>query len=135
MIDFYIILHMNKLKFNLSEQILEKVKSMLREKKMTFAELAEKIGYTSTGLNRAFGKNNIKLGTLESISKEMGVDISYFFEGDVVERIADEIMKHEKNPDLRSFMFGFSRNIAKGDKLENAIGKILNPNHMIEQLM
>lgn len=63
------------------------------------------------------------MGSLECISKVLQVDISYFFEEDVIEHLADETMKYEKNPDFKNFMFGFSRDIARGMKLEEAVSK------------
>lgn len=134
-IYIYIIMIMNKLKLERNERILEKIKKMLKDKKITFAELAEKIEYTSTGLNRAFGKNNLKLETLERISEVLQVDITYFFEEELTDRLVDEIMKHEQNPDLKGFMFGFSRDISKGMKLEEAVFKNMDKQGYLSNLL
>lgn len=118
---------MSELKYSLSEEILEKVKKKLKQEKMTFLELAQKIEFTDSGLRRAFDKNSLSIQTLYSISKILRVDISFFFEDKVIDRFVDEVLKRPENPDLKTFMFGFSRDIAKGMKLEEAVYKNMAP--------
>lgn len=107
--------------------ILEKIKELLKRKRMTFVELSDEIGITKAGLYRAFHNQTLSLSSLIKISKALDVSVSYFFEEEVIERLSDEVMKYEKDPGLKPFMYGFSRDVSKGMKLEESVFKNLNP--------
>lgn len=109
------------------QNIENKVKSLLKKKSISFAELARRIGYSNAGLHRSFGNNTISVTTLELIAKELDVDISYFFEEIIIEKLVDEIISHNKTSDLKNFMFGFSRDISKGLSLKEAVYKNIDP--------
>ncbi len=114
--------------------IEDKVKSLLKENDMKFSELCEKIGFTYAGLHRTFTNNSLTVETLNKISKTLNVNISYFFENDIIERLTEEIAKHPQNPDLKSFLMGFSRDVSKGLPVEKAALKNINPEAYNHQL-
>lgn len=107
--------------------LLEKIKELLKKRNMSFIELARRIDYSNAGLHRAFSNKTISLLALEKISKELGVKLSYFFEGEIVELLADEILKRDKNPDIKSFILGLSRDLSKGIEFDRAIWKNQEP--------
>lgn len=109
------------------ESIEEKVRALLRKKSISFVELAQRIGFSNAGLHRSFSNNTISVTTLESIAKELDVDVSYFFENIVVEKMVDEILRHNKSADLKNFMFGFSRDVSKGMSVKDAVYKNIDP--------
>ena len=84
---------------NIQDDIEIKVKDLIKRKGISFVELAKRIGYTNAGLHRSFANKNINLATLDIISNELDVDISYFFEAKVIDRLRNEISKYKENPD------------------------------------
>lgn len=120
---------------SLQNDIEEKVRLLLRKKGISFIELSRRIGYSNAGLHRTFSNKTIGIAVLENIAKELGVDISFFFEDIIIEKLVDEILKRPENPDLKTFMFGFSRDIAKGMKLEEAVYKNMAPESHNKGLM
>ncbi len=107
--------------------IADRLKILLKIKGLTFNELAEKLEISSTGLYLSFRRGKVTIVTLEKIGKVLDVHPFYFFEEEIIERLTGEVAKNEKNPDLKSFLMGFSRDINKGMKLEDATRKNLDP--------
>lgn len=104
-------------------EVSERLKVLLKKKGLTFNQLAEQLNITSTGLYLSFKRGKVTMLMIERIATILAVHPFYFFEGDIVERMAEEITKHSQKTDLKDFMFGFSRDIAKGMKLEEAVYK------------
>ena len=57
------------------------LKKIISEKKLSTKELAEQIGMTYEGLNKAFKEESIKVATLEKICKIINVSPAIFFDG------------------------------------------------------
>lgn len=85
--------------------------------------LAKAIGITSSSLYRAIKRGTVTIIMLEGIAKYLGVHPLYLLESDVIDRMAESIVNRKENPELKGFMFGFSRDVAKGMKLEEAVYK------------
>lgn len=110
-----------------SQFISDRLKILLKIKGLTFNELAEKLGISSTGLYLSFRRGKVTIVTLEKIGKVLDVHPFYFFEDEIIERLTEEVAKNEKNPDLKGFLMGFSRDVNKGMKLEDATRKNIDP--------
>lgn len=65
--------------------IIQKIKELARIKDIPISELAEKIGFTNSGLHRAFANNDLKLSTLEKIANVLNVPMSSFFESGLLD--------------------------------------------------
>lgn len=57
-----------------------KIKLLLTEKKISFTELASKIGMSRHGLYAAINNKTLSIVTLEKISDELGVPVTIFFD-------------------------------------------------------
>ena len=58
----------------------EKIKELQKIRKITQAELSDKIGMTRPGLQNAFRNDDFKASTLKKIAEVLDVSITYFFE-------------------------------------------------------
>ena len=116
-------------------EVSERLKILLKNKKLTFNQLAEQLNMTSTGLYLSFKRGKVTILMIERIAEILDVDPFYFFEGEIVERMAEEITKHSQKIDLKDFMFGFSRDIAKGMKLEDAVFKNMDKDGFLTNLL
>jgi len=86
-----------------------KLKELLSEKKITVAQLAEKIGMSKGGLYSAISNETLSVNMLEKISEVLEVPATYFFDGGIlsVEELNnllneahDEARKQELHTDL-----------------------------------
>jgi len=59
---------------------LSKIKSLIKNKKLGFAEFAQMINLTDAGLRRIINDNSTSINTLEKIASILDVPVSYFFE-------------------------------------------------------
>ena len=75
--------------------ISNKIKDIMKSKKISQEELANKIGMTKNGLNNNLTANDFKISVLEKIAKSLGVPVSYFF--DEVGPVGDKILQINKN--------------------------------------
>ena len=75
-----------------------KIKALLKEKKITQKDFAERIDVTSqTVINYFNGRSKIDVYTLEKIAKVLDVEVSYFFNGVQETNILNEpLPKYEK---------------------------------------
>lgn len=112
---------------NSGDFLAEKVKYLLKQKGISFVELAKRISYSNAGLHRAFNTGTLTISTLSEIARELNVSIDYFFEEKIIDRLAEEVMKYDKSGDLKIFLFGFSRDLSKGMKFEDAVRKNQDP--------
>jgi transcriptional regulator with XRE-family HTH domain len=126
---------MNKKELPINDRILMKIQTLLKEKKITFADFAKSVDYTHAGLMRAFDKDNLTLKTLEQICSVLEVDFSYFFETEkvVVKRIKQELKRHQKNPPVRPFFDDVCDEVLEGLKLEDAIRFVLDEDFLKKQ--
>jgi len=60
--------------------ITNNIKTVLKQRKITQAELAEKIGMTRNGLSLSLKNDDFKTSVLAKIAKALDVQVSYFFE-------------------------------------------------------
>lgn len=60
--------------------MLERVKLILKQKKMTQQDLARKLDITYQSLNSTLNNENMQISTLQRIADAMEVDISDLFE-------------------------------------------------------
>lgn len=104
------------------ELVFDRVKFRLDEQKKNFTDLAVELGITNSSLYRAMKRGKLTLEMMERIAVIIEVPVTYFFETVVVDRIADEVIQYEKNPDLKSFMLSFTRELGKGFSLESSVG-------------
>ena len=58
----------------------EKIRDLCKRHRVPLKELSEKIGLTPTGLQHILRQNATNTGTLERISRELGVHPGYFFD-------------------------------------------------------
>ncbi len=58
---------------------INKLKELLKSKKLNQRELADKIGYTQTAISQAMSRGDFKISMLEKIANVLDVPISYFF--------------------------------------------------------
>lgn len=61
------------------ELILNKIKILLEEKRLTINELCEKIEITDMGFRKMFSNESLKVSTLKKISEVLEVPVTYFF--------------------------------------------------------
>lgn len=106
-----------------SQYIADRLKILLKNNEITFNDLAEKMGITSNGLYLSFKRGKVTISTLEKIGKVLDVHPFYFFENDIIDRLTEEAAKYPQNPDLKSFLMGFSRDVSKGMPVEQAAHK------------
>jgi len=59
--------------------ISKKLEDLRKERKLTLDELATKSGFSLQGLYKAIKNDDFRISQLESLSKALDVDISYFF--------------------------------------------------------
>jgi len=62
----------------------QKIRDLCTKHRITLKELAGKIGLTATGLQHILQFNSTNTGTLERISRELGVHPGYFFDDFVI---------------------------------------------------
>ena len=74
---------------NISQKIIKLNKTRLR----TLKELAEKTGFSYTGLQKAIRINDFKLSTLEKIADALDVKVSYFFDNEISDKQCKERVK------------------------------------------
>ncbi len=103
--------------------LLQKIKYLLKSNGMSFSMMCQVLNISSSSLYKSFTNKTITLNTLKRISGYLGVHSSYFYEDIIVQRFTEEIIKYPQNPDLKGFMIGFSRDISKGVKLQDAVFK------------
>lgn len=107
--------------------LAERLKLLLKKKEMTFNELAEKLEITPTGLYLSFKRGKITIIMLERIASILNVQPFYFFEAEILERLSDSAVIHEKNPDFKSTILSITRDVSKGTPLSDAIWKVQDP--------
>lgn len=107
--------------------LADRLKILLKKEGLTFNELAEKLNISSTGLYLSFKRGKVTIVTLEKIGIILKVHPFYFFENDIIERLTEEVTRHSPNPDLKSFLMGFSRDVSKGMPLDQAAYKNIDP--------
>lgn len=119
-----------EVKENLQSLILfERIKNLLEKQNKNVEWLALEMGFKhKNSLYVGFKKGSISITMLNEIAKILNVHPFYFFENDIIERLTEEVAKRQENPDLKSFLMGFSRDINKGMKLEEAVQKAIDPN-------
>ena len=75
-------------------QLVDTLKKLLRERKITYAEVAEKLNLSEANVKRMFSKRHFTLNRLEEICDMAGADLGYLMarmhEGTMV---LDELMK------------------------------------------
>jgi transcriptional regulator with XRE-family HTH domain len=59
---------------------INKIETLLRERKIKFFELANAIGFSRQGLKRTFNENTLKVSTLAEIAKYFNLPVVYFFQ-------------------------------------------------------
>lgn len=59
---------------------INKIKMLLKDKKVNLYELADAIGMSRQGFAKTLEGNSLKVSTLESIAKYFNLPITYFFE-------------------------------------------------------
>lgn len=104
-----------------------KVRALLKQKDISFAELSRRIKYTTAGLHRAFSTGTLTIFTLAQIAHELEVPIHYFFEELILDRLAEEALRHPNGNEVKLFLSSLSRDISKGIKLEDAVWKNIDP--------
>lgn len=108
--------------------ILERIKILLEKEGENIEWLATKLGLkTKASLYTGFKRGSISIRQINSIAEILKVKPFYFFENDVIDRLTETVANHNKNPDLKSFLMGFSRDVSKGLPLESAASKTLDP--------
>ena len=123
----YLEIQANDLSENEHDKILLRMKDLLRLKNIPFSEMCKDLGLSNSSLYKSFSNQTLSLKTLINISNYLEVSYTYFFENDIIERLTEEVAKHPQNPDLKSFLMGFSRDVNKGMDIERAAHKNVNP--------
>ena len=59
--------------------INNKIKALVKERKLSLSELASKIGMSEPGFHRMLKEGTTKVSTLQAIADELKVSINYFF--------------------------------------------------------
>ncbi|MBK6833797.1 MAG: helix-turn-helix transcriptional regulator [Bacteroidetes bacterium] len=108
------------------ELISQRLKQNLDLSKRTFEDVSKAAGITSSSLYRALKRGKLTVVMLEDIAKFLNVPVSYFFENELVDLLTEEVLKYDKNPDLKSFLLGFSREISKGWNAQDAAGRAID---------
>jgi transcriptional regulator with XRE-family HTH domain len=57
-----------------------KLRTIIKQRKLTFEELGERIGMSKNGINLAFNNEELKVSTLERIAEVLDVSVSIFFD-------------------------------------------------------
>lgn len=89
------------------EDILEKVKEKIKISGKTFKEVSKQVGFTDTGLARAFKKKSLKVATLIDILELINVDpIEIFSENSkMLSELQEELMRLEdKNRNIEQIL-------------------------------
>lgn len=108
--------------------VFERIRGLLEKQNKNVEWLALEMGFKhKNSLYVGFKIGSISIEALTKIAKILNVHPFYFFENDIVERLTEEVAKSKENPDLKSFLMGFSRDINKGMKLEEAAHKSIDP--------
>lgn len=108
--------------------VFERIKSLLDKQNRNVEWLAKEVGLKNKStLYVAFKKGSVSMVLLQKIASVFGIKPFYFFENDIIERLTEEIAKHPQNPDLKSFLMGFSRDVSKGLSIEQAAYKNIDP--------
>lgn len=61
------------------ESLRQKIVSNAKKRGLNIEELSEKVGMSRNGFNKAFKEESLKIKTLERISEELQVPLSYWF--------------------------------------------------------
>ena len=122
---------------NLDSMVMfERVKMLVEKRGKNIEWLAKELDMkTKATLYTGFKKGTITIKQIQAIAKIFGVHPFYFFENAIVERLTDEIVKHQQNPDLKGFLLGFSKDVNKGMQIEDAANKNINPNWLAEKMV
>ncbi|HNQ82246.1 MAG TPA: helix-turn-helix transcriptional regulator [Bacteroidales bacterium] len=83
----------------------EIIKQYAREKKISLAELAERIGYTESGFHKAVANNTLKTDKLIKIAEVLSISLESFIKSEDVLRMATALNKNkiELKPDNETF--------------------------------
>lgn len=118
-----------KVNDNLQSLILfERIKNLLEKQNKNVDWLSAELSIKSRStLYVAFKKGSVSITMLNKIAEILKVQPFYFFENEIIDRFTEEVAKNSQNPDLKSFLMGFTRDVNKGMALEEATRKNLDP--------
>jgi GTPase Era involved in 16S rRNA processing len=116
--------------------LFERIKNLLEKQNKNVDWLSAELSIKSRStLYVAFKKGSVSITMLNKIAEILKVQPFYFFENEIIDRFTEEVAKHSQNPDLKSFLMGFTRDVNKGMALEKATYKNIDPNGYNNGLM
>lgn len=72
-VHFFCQLNYNKVDYNL-------LRKKIKDKGITIVDLSQKIGLSRTGLTKTFKNKSLTVATLEKLSKELDIPVTFWFE-------------------------------------------------------